>query len=615
MSKRNSVFRFFHGVWRALDGLRRALHLILLLVFVLFLLAIFSANIPVVPDSAALVLSPRGTIVEQLTGDPVGRAFSELTGDGQQQTLLSDLVDSVRAAQHDDRIQALVLDLDELAGGGLSKLQALGKAIDEFKESGKRVVAVSGFYGQHQYLLAAHADEIYVHPLGLVFLDGYGYYRTYFKEAIDKLLIDWNVFRVGAYKSFAEPFTRNDMSPQDEEASLVWLNDLWSAYQADVTAARQLEEGAIESYVSNMVPRLREQGGDAAQLAVEAGLVDGAWPFDRISDRLVELVGEDPELGSFRQIVHDDYLRAVLSGDAVDASGEGQVGVIVASGIIVEGDQPPGTIGSDSMIELIRKAREDASIKAVVLRIDSGGGSSFASEVIRRELEMLRESGKPVVVSMSSVAASGGYWIAMPANEIWAAETTLTGSIGIIAMFPTVQRTFDELGLNVDGVGTTELSGQFRLDRALNQPARDLIALSIQYGYEDFISKVAEARGKEIDEVDEIAGGRVWSGADALELGLVDHLGGFQAALDSAAGLAGLGEDYAVRYIERELGVGEMIALRFFTSAQAVTGGEPLVQSHGPVRRAVESLLGDFALLGKLNDPRNIYSLCFCTIE
>lgn len=615
MSMRHSIFRFVHGVWRALDGLRRALHLILLLIVVIFLLALFSSDIPVVPDSAALVLAPRGVIVEQLTGDPVGRAFAELGGDGQQQTLLSDLLDSLRAAQDDDRIQALVLDLDELIGGGLSKLQTLGEAIDEFKSSGKRVIAVSGFYGQHQYLLAAHADEVYVHPFGVVFLDGYGYYRTYYKEAIDKLLIDWNVFRVGDYKSYAEPFVRDDMSPEDERASLVWLNDLWSSYQVDVTNARELNENAIDAYVTNMVPRLREQHGDTAQLALEAGLVDGVWHFDQIGERLIELVGEDEELGTFRQIVHEDYLRAVRAKEAVTPSGDKQVGVIVAAGTILEGEQPPGTIGSDSMIGLIREAREDESVKAVVLRIDSGGGSSFASEVIRRELEMLRQSGKPVVVSMSSVAASGGYWIAMPANEIWANETTLTGSIGIVAMFPTVQRTLDKLGLNVDGVGTTHLSGQFRFDRELSESARDILSLSIRNGYQDFLRVVADARGKEIGEVHEVAGGRVWSGSDALELGLVDQLGGFEAALDSAAALAGLSEDYGIRYIEKELGIGEMIALRFATTAQALTNGEPMTRRRGAVGQAVDALLGDFAMLESLNDPRNMYSLCFCTIE
>ncbi|CAN5160260.1 signal peptide peptidase SppA [soil metagenome] len=605
------LFRFLHGIWRALDGLRRFLHLLLLLFIVIVLIAIFSSDIPLVPDRAALVLAPRGVIVEQLAGDPVGRAFAELTGDGQQQTLLSDLVDSVQEARDDDRIQALVLDLDELVGGGLSKLRALGHAIDEFKTSGKRVIATSSFYGQHQYLLAAHADEVYVHPLGVVFLDGYGYYRTYYKEAIDKLLIDWNVFRIGAYKSYAEPFMRNDMSPEDERASLVWLRDLWAAYQADVTAARELDAGALDAYVADMVPLLRARDGDTAKLALEAGLVDGVWHFDQVGARVIELVGEDRELGTFRQIEHNDYLRAARARDAISPGGGDQVGVIVAAGPILEGEQPPGTIGSDSMISLIRQAREDDSIKAVVLRIDSGGGSSFASEVIRRELAMLRDSGKPVVVSMSSVAASGGYWIATPANEIWADETTLTGSIGIVAMFPTLQRTLDKVGLNVDGVGTTHLSGQFRYDRELNASARDILSLSIEHGYREFLTVVAESRGKAIDEVDEVARGRVWSGDDALELGLVDRLGSLEAALDAAAKLGGMSGDYGIRYIEKELGVGERIALKFASAAHAVASGE----RRGAIARAIDAVIDDIEMLGRLDDPRNLYSVCFCTVE
>ncbi|HUO82744.1 MAG TPA: signal peptide peptidase SppA [Gammaproteobacteria bacterium] len=609
------IVNFLRGVWRTLDGLRRVLHLLLLLVLVLFLLAVLTPHAPAIPRTAALVVAPRGVIVEQLTGDPLERAFAELTGDEEQQTLLRDLLEAVEAAKDDDRIQALVLDLEELTGAGLSKLQALAAAVDEFKAAGKRVVAVSGFYGQQQYLLAAHADEVYVHPYGVVFLDGYGYYRTYYKSAIDKLLIDWNVFKVGEYKSYAEPFLRDDMSPEDEQASRVWLEDLWSSYQEDVTGARELAPGALAGYVAGMVPRLREHDGDMARLALDADLVDGVWHYDEVRTRLIELVGEDTELGSFNQVSHADYLRAVRTKHAVTPGDGDQVGVIVAAGTILEGEQPPGTIGSDTIVELIREARDDEAVKAVVLRIDSGGGSVFASEVIRRELEILRGAGKPVIASMSSVAASGGYWIAMPADEILAADTTLTGSIGIVAMFPTVQRTLDRIGLNVDGVGTTPLSGQFRFDRELNEPARDILTLSIENGYREFITKVAEARGKPVEDVDEVAGGRVWSGEDALELGLVDRLGDLDAALDAAADLAGLGDDYAVRYIEPELSIGEMIAVKLAGTARGAFGSRPLARPSGAVARALDSLLDNVAMFERLNDPRNVYSLCFCTIE
>jgi protease-4 len=449
----------------------------------------------------------------------------------------------------------------------------------------------------------------------VVFLDGYGYYRTYYKDAIDKLLVDWNVFKVGEYKSYAEPFLRNDMSPEDERASLVWLEDLWASYQEDVTGARELAPGALAGYVTGLVPRLRERHGDMARLAFDSGLVDGVWHYDEVRTRLIELVGEDTELGSFNQVAHADYLKAVRTREAVTPGDGEQVGVIVAAGTILEGDQPPGTIGSDSLVELIREARDDEAIKAVVLRIDSGGGSVFASEVIRRELEILRGAGKPVIASMSSVAASGGYWIAMPADEILADDTTLTGSIGIVAMFPTVQRSLDKIGINVDGIGTTPLSGQFRLDRELNEAARDILTLSIENGYREFITKVAEARGKPVEDVDEIAGGRVWSGEDALELGLVDRLGDVGDAVVSAAELAGLDDDYAVRYIEPELGIGELIAVKLAGTARAALGTGPLARRPGAVTRALDSLLDNVAMLERLNDPRNVYSLCFCTIE
>lgn len=617
MSRQNVIRRALSAIWRFLDFTRKFLHLVVLLVLVAFFAALFSEPTPTVPRSAALVVSPRGVVVEQLAGDPVERAFSELSGDAEPQTLLRDLVDSITAAQDDDRIGALVLDLNDLAGAGLSKLQAIGRAIRSFKESGKPVIAISSFYDQNQYYLAAMADEVYMHPFGLVYLDGYGHYRTFYKQAIDKLAIDWNIFKVGEYKSFVEPFIRDDMSEEDKTASMVWLNELWSVYVKDVTEARGLEEDVIGRYIDQILPELEGTDGDMAVLAKETGLVDELWNRDEIRERLIELVGTNGDGYSFSQVNYLDYLRAVRPATQRGFRRTGKVGVIVAAGEVLDGEQPPGAIGGDSLAQLIRQVREDDSIDAVVLRIDSGGGSTFASYVIARELTLLRSSDKPLVVSMSSVAASAAYWISLPADEIWAAPTTLTGSIGIFAMFPTVQRTLDKLGVHVDGIGTTWLSGEFRIDRELGGEAQQLLQMIVEDGYRDFIDGVADARGMTKEEVDQIARGRVWIGTDAHRIGLVDELGNLDQAVASAAALAGLGERFEVEYIERELGFVEALALDIATKTR-VLFGSPVIEGDlhrsSPLVRGLESLRRQLVELARLNDPRGVYSHCFCNV-
>jgi protease-4 len=610
MSRPGFLSVLFGAIWRVLDATRKVLHFILLAIFALVVIGVFAPQVPRIPPKAALVLAPEGSLVDQLDGDASSRALNELVGEGERQTLVRDMLTVIDAARDDERIQLMVLKLGGLDGAGFSSLKEVAAAIERFKGAGKRVVAVGDFYSQNQYYLAAHADEVYLHPQGFVYLPGYGTFHTYYRSAIDKVLIDWNVFKVGEYKSFVEPFTRDDMSPEARENAIDWLSGLWKSYQQDVTTARKLEPDTLDRYAGRLPALMKETGGDLAVLAREMGLVTDVWDHGRMQARLEELVGTDEKTHTFNQVHSSDYLESVRSALRQPRS-DNVVGVIVASGDILDGQQPPGTIGAESTSALVRQARYDEHVKAVVLRVDSGGGSAFASEVIGRELERLRESGKPLVTSMGSVAASGGYWISMAADEIWASPESITGSIGIGAYFPTFQRTLDKLGIHVDGVGTTPLAGDFRADRALGDEAREILQLGIQNGYQRFIDKVATAREMPVERVDEIARGRVWLGEEAQQLGLVDKLGGLGDAIESAATLAGVSDDYRVEYIERQLSFRQVVAMQLAQRARAWFAPRPALE-RSPLLEAASHLEQELARLVRWNDPSGLYYQCLC---
>ncbi len=453
---------FFGLVWRILDGLRRVLHLVLLLVIFGFILAALHTSIPIVPHTAALVIAPEGRLVEQLATDPVRRAFGQAAGGPAPETLLRDVTDAIIAAKSDARIKLIVLDLGSLDASGLSKLQEVGAALREFRAAGKRVVAAADSMDQTQYYLAAQAGEVYLDPMGLIYLDGFSYYRMYLKDAIEKLGVDVNVFRAGTYKSFTDQFSRSDMAPTEREETTVWLEALWNAYQQDVTRARSMPAGALNDFVANEPAALAAVNGDAAKLALQRGLVTALKSRRQMADELKALVGEDEDNHSFNAVGMSQYLASVRSKHVLKSKSDSKVGIVVASGEILDGHQPPGTIGGESTADLLRQARYDKGVKAVVLRVDSPGGSMFASEQILREVQNLRSAGKPVVVSMSTYAASGGYYISTAANEIFASPTTLTGSIGVFSVVPTFQHTLEKLGVKVDGIGTTPLAGGMR---------------------------------------------------------------------------------------------------------------------------------------------------------
>lgn len=617
VSNRSLLGRLFSAIWGGVDGLRKVLHLVLLLfIFLLFFGAMQDTPLTL-PDRAVLVIQPYGFLVEQIQGDPFERALAELAGDGKPQTLVQDIVDALEYAKDDDRIEVVYLELSSLLGAGLSKLQHLSAAIEDFKTSGKPVIASADFMSQQGYYLAAHADEVFLHPDGLLLLQGYGRFLSYYKDAIDLLRIDWNVFRVGTHKSAVEPYMRMDMSDEDRESTLRLVEQLWSLYQVDVETARELETGTIDDFTDNFTEIVEEAGGDMAIAAAQYGLVDDLLRRTEIRELLIDYVGSDPDNPDTYQAANMyDYLAQmrVLSGDKVRSQ---NVAVIVAAGDILFGSQPPGTIGGDSTAELLRRARNDDSVEAVVLRVDSSGGSSFASEIIMDEIIALQEAGKPVVASMSSVAASGGYVISMHADRVFASPSTITGSIGIYGIFPTYQRTLDAVGIATDGIGSTSLSGQLRPDRAMSDQAKRLFQMMINDGYQDFIGSVAESRGMEIDAVDAIGQGQVWTGMDALNNGLVDELGGLDDAIAAAAELAEISdEEFGIKNIDQELSPGEQMLIDLLGGAASMG----IDVSGWAVQRSLvddikDSVAAKTSTILRFNDPKGVYSHCFCDIR
>jgi len=605
---------FFSSLWRGLDGLRKVLHLIVLLVLFVFVIALLHGSVPRIPAKAALLVAPEGRLVEQLTGEPLERALQQARGEAHSETLLWDLTESLHVAATDPRIQVVALDLEKFEGATQPTLAELAAALREFRASGKKVIAYGTELTQERYYLAAQADEIYLDPMGFVLIDGYDRFRTYLKDALDKLGVDINVFRVGAFKSAVETFTRNNMSPEDREESRTYLGALWSSYQDAITRARKLPPDALTKYTDTFAKSVPAAGGDAAQVALQAGLVTAVKTRLEAEQRLIGMVGKDDE-GSFRSVSAEEYARYAHAQKKVRAGGKARIGVIVAEGDIQDGDQPPGSIGGDSTSRLIRQARLDKDVKAVVLRVDSPGGSVMASEQIYRELQALRAAGKPLVVSMSGYAASGGYYISAPADEIWANPATITGSIGIFAIIPTIERTLGKIGVSTDGVGTTPLSGQLRLDRPLGDEARTLLQSQISRGYDEFLERVANGRKKTRDQVDSIAQGRVWAGTDAHRLGLVDQLGTFNDAVKAAARRAKV-TNYTTEFIEPELTWTEQLMMALRSRALALvlhaTPGEraleQLAQRFDPVTREAERL-------ARFSAPNRLYAYCFCEVR
>jgi protease-4 len=607
------IRRFLSLFWNSVSALRRTVGNLLFLLLVAFLIAvIFFDSDEDVPEGAALILSPEGNIVEQksetmLSSDIFGEAAKD-------ETLLKDIIDVIDFAKEDERIEVLVLDLRKMKGAGISKLQTIGAGLERFQSSGKQIFAFSDYFNQGQYYLAAHADRLYLSPMGGIMLHGFGLYRKYYKAALDKLKIKFHVFKAGTYKSAMEPFLRDSMSDYAKEANLAWLNILWDYYKIVVTQQRGLDPQSLDDYINNIPGHLAKAGGDAALMALNLGLVDELKTRDEVREELIELVGKDRDGLTFKQIAFDEYLSRIRPDLMKNAGHPDKIGIIVASGIIMDGEQPAGRIGGDTMADLIVRAREDDQVKALVVRIDSGGGSATASEVISREIELIRRAGKPVFVSMGSMAASGGYWIAAPADQIWATPTTITGSIGIWGAFPTFEGSLKSLGITSDGVGTTKLSDAFDPSRPLNDLITQSMRQIIEQSYRRFIQRVAEGRNMQPEAVEKIAQGRVWAGTTAKELGLVDEVGSLQDTISAVAKTVDL-KDYEITYITQRLTTRERLIRRINRLITGVFAA--LNPADHPVKKLYDNAIEpEIDHILRANDPAGVYAYCLnCNVH
>lgn len=557
---------------------------------------------------SALLLTIAGNIVDekQLT-DPLSDFLNESFGFAQlpEETLLQDILDSINAAATDGRINSIVLDMSQMERGSFNSLRDIGSALENFKTHGKKVIAAEDFYSQKMYFLASYADEIFLNPSGLVELHGFGAYRLYFQEALEKLKVNYHVFRVGAYKSATEPITRNSMSREAKTQNSEWLGILWQEFKNDISSRRNISPQTLDLYTNNISSLLENTKGDTARLALETNLVDDLTTRHQLNSYLQDMTGKSLT-NDFRYVPFKQYLSTITRSYTGSPSSADSVGIIVAQGNILPGEQPPGTIGSDSLLELLRDARDNHRIKAVVLRIDSGGGSAFASEMIRKEIEVLKQSGKPVVVSMGSMAASGGYWIAADADEIWAYPTTLTGSIGIFGAIPTFENSLASLGIHSDGVGTTELAAGLNLTRPLSPEIKKAVQLNIEHGYDQFLSIVANGRQMQKNQVNAIAEGRVFAGTTAKELGLVDKLGSLKDAIKAAADLAAL-DEYEAYYIKGSQSVSERLRNYLQNDILSFLSRIGVKESALSKFRLVADTVTDLLLF---SDPGGIYAHC-----
>lgn len=624
-NRNGPVAAFFVFVWDAMNFVRRLAFNILFFGLLLVLLVVMVAAGRVTPlrDQTTLVIAPEGALVEQYSIDPGMRALSALGGNGVHEVQLRDLLRALDEARTDDRIERVLLRVDAMSFSGYASIREVADALAELRAAGKQVVSFGENLDQMQYLLAAQADEVYIDPMGGLLLEGLGRYHQFYREGLeDKLGVDVHVFKVGEYKSAVEPFTRDAASPEAKEADLYWMSDIWQRYLADIAKARKVTPAQLAAGIDSLPAGIEAVGGDLAKYALQQKLVDGLKTQEEVEELLAERGAADPDAdGGFRQVSLDAYLQQMHRPLSVDE--RPQVAVVVAEGAIAGGEQPAGSIGGDSTAALLREARDDDGVKAVVLRVDSPGGEVFASEQIRREVVALKEAGKPVVVSMGDLAASGGYWISMNADRIYADPSTITGSIGIFGMIPTIPRTLEKIGVHTDGVGTTRFAGAFDITRPLAPEVGQVVQSVIEKGYRDFTGRVAKARERTVAQVDQVARGRVWSGAQAKERGLVDAFGGLQDAIDDAATRAELGKegDYRVRYIEKMATPFQ----RFFTGfAGSRIGGAWLRHSEFARELAGVAVLADAmpqarrdlqflnAAIARPGQPVKALAYCFC---
>ena len=613
----STIGRGLRGAWRWLDATRRALlNLLLLLLLGALLWALLRPNAPALHDKTALVLDISGTVVEQRTAVNLReQVLGQARGQGSEQTRLRDVLAVLDAAAKDNKISHALLMLDGFSGAGLPTLREVASAIERFKASGKPVYAWGSDYDQRQYFLAAHATEVWLHPMGSVLVEGFGRHRTYYKDLFDKVGISVNVLRAGKYKNAAETYAANAPSAETLESDGALWGTLWGSYTAAVEKARQQPAGSVAEAIDSLPASLLAAQGNPARWALQRKWVDALKTRDEMR-ALLTLKGAKDE-DTFRQVSLAGYLGRIKPRTGGDA-----VGVVVAQGSISDGRAGPGSIGGLSTAELIRKAREDKKIKAIVLRVDSPGGSAFGSELVRRELELTRKAGKPVVVSMGNLAASGGYWISMAADEIIADEASITGSIGVVGLLPTAQGAMDKLGIHTGGVTTTWLADAYDPKRALNPRFAQLVQGFVDGTYRDFTVLVASARKSTPEKINQLAQGRVWSGKDAQARGLVDRLGNLGDAIASATKLGKLAADPRIEYVEATPGRLQRLLEQFGVTQADLglpqTGLRAALVASGLLPPVAQTLAQDLGWLADVTERHKPFAAvvhCLCGVE
>ncbi|ETN92107.1 Protease 4 [Gammaproteobacteria bacterium MOLA455] len=600
------IFRFIGSV---VSAIRYMISLVVVLFFIAIIGGLFVDDIQPMPERGALYLAPSGTLVDQRSYiDPVSEIFAQ-PGQRDTETLVRDIVQALDHAQYDERITHVLLDTNYMAGGSIAKLEEISGALQRFKRSGKPIIAIGDNFSQSQYFLAAHADEIIMNPLGSVMLTGFGSYSNYYKEALDKLKINVHIFRVGKYKSAVEPFLGKGMSDEARADRRNLVDSLWQFYTSRVEQLRGLPNGALNDLANNIHLRLAEENGDIAALALQQGLIDRIATRSETRAHLLEILPHSN--GEFDSVPMAAYLNHMKLGSLKAVNkGRPEIAVVVASGAILDGNQPEGTVGGDTLAEMFAAIEEEDQVKAVVLRVDSPGGSAFASDVIRDSIASLRKNNIPVVISMGSYAASGGYWIATESDKIVALSTTITGSIGVFGVIPTFEDSLSAMGVYSDGVGTTNIAGMLQLSRAMTPEAKMIMQSGVEHVYTRFLNLVADARETTPSAIHEIAQGRVWTGKKALELGLVDALGDLNDAIASAAILAGV-SDYKINYRRKPLSFMEQIMMEISGNVDAAVGAMGL-QSWLPMsfQRQLASALKPLQFIDSLNDPNHVYLYC-----
>ncbi|EJZ5668899.1 signal peptide peptidase SppA [Salmonella enterica] len=601
---------FFKWTWRVLNFVREMVlnlfFIFLVLVGVGIWMQIGNGSNSEQTARGALLLDISGVIVDKPSTNhrlgALGRQLFGASSDRLQENSLFDIVNAIRQAKDDRNITGIVLDLKNFTGADQPSMRYIGKALREFRDSGKPVFAVGENYSQGQYYLASFANKIWLSPQGQVDLHGFATNGLYYKTLLDKLKVSTHVFRVGTYKSAVEPFIRDDMSPAAREADSRWIGELWQNYLHTVSANRQISPQQLFPGAQAIIDGLTSVGGDTAKYALDHKLVDALASSADVEKALTKQFGWSKTENNYRAISYYDYSLKT------PADTGGTIAVIFANGAIMDGEETPGNVGGDTTASQIRDARLDPKVKAIVLRVNSPGGSVNASEVIRAELAAARAAGKPVVVSMGGMAASGGYWISTPANYIVASPSTLTGSIGIFGVINTVENSLSSIGVHSDGVSTSPLA-DISMTKALSPEVQQMMQLSIEYGYKRFITLVADARKRTPEQIDKIAQGHVWTGEDAKANGLVDSLGDFDDAVAKAAELAKL-KQWHLDYYQDEPTVLDMVMDSMTGSVRAMLPEAIQAMLPAPLVSAANTVKAEGDKLAAFNDPRNRYAFC-----